>query len=224
MADRKLPRHVYHMAEATNWASIQATGLLPASRLIEIAGVTGEERRRLEREQRPEHTALPNGVRIRDQKPMPADALRVCLVGVTPAEWYALVNARVFFWLDPERLNRQRAACGPRPQVVLTLDAVALAEAYRESAAVTPINTGNARRKPAMRGAATFIPYPTWLGSAWASEAAALGIPERSRGHAPVELTIAAPIPDALGYVVTTQELGAGQPFDPAANKRAKQT
>jgi hypothetical protein len=123
----------------------------------------------------------------------------------------------VFFWLDPERLNRQRAACGSRPQVVLTLDAVALAEAYREFASVTPINTGNARRKPAVRGAATFVPYASWLGSAWASEASALGTAERSRSHAPVELTVAGPVPDALRYVAATQELGAGQVFDPTA-------
>src|SRR6202044_172149 len=104
----------------------------PASHLLEVAGVAGDARRRLEREQRPRHTTLPNGVQLRDQNPMPADALRACLVGLTPAEWYALVNVRVFFWLDPGRLNRQRAACKKRPQVVLTLDAFTLVESHRE--------------------------------------------------------------------------------------------
>ena len=220
--DRTLPRHVYHLAEATNWPSIQRVGLLPASQLIEMACVTGDERRRLEREQRPRQATLPSGVQIRDQKPMPADALRTCLVALTPAEWYALVNARVFFWLDPDRLNRQRAACGPRPQVVLTLDAPALVEAYQALASVTPINTGNARRKPATRGAATFVPYASWLESAWASEATALGTTERSRSHVPVELTIAGAVPDALKYVVATQELDAGQAFNPLAKQRTR--
>jgi hypothetical protein len=220
MKQRIFPLHVYHLAEEANWPSIQASGLLPASHLLELAGVTGDERRRLEREQRPRHTTLPGGVRTRDQRPMPADVLRACLVRLTPAEWYGLVNARVFFWLDPARLNRQRAACAERPQVVLMLDAFSLVEAYRELASVTPINTGNARRKPARRGAATFIPYVTWLDSAWASEAAALGQAERSPSHAPVELTIAGPVPDALRHVVATQELGAGQAFVPGAGGR----
>ena len=223
MKDRKLPRHVYHMAEATNWPRIQEFGLLPASHLLEIAGVTGDERRWLERAQRPEHTTLPNGVEIRDQKRVPADALRACLVGLTPAEWYAHLNARVFFWLDPGRLNRQRAACKRRPQIVLTLDVFTLVEAYRELTSVTPINTGNALRKPARRGTATFVPYDTWLESAWTSEAASLGNTERSRSHAPVELTIAGPVPDALRHVVAAQELAAGQVFAPTVINRVKQ-
>jgi hypothetical protein len=211
------------MAEATNWSSIQASGLLPASHLLQIAGVTGDERRRLEREQRPEHTTLPNGVEIRDQKRVPANALRACLVGLTPAEWYLLLNARVFFWFDPVRLNRQRGACKRRPQIVLTLDAFTLVEAHRVSTSVTPINTGNALRKPARRGRSTFVPYDTWLESAWASEAAPLGTTERSRSHAPVELTIAGPVPDILRHVVAAQVLAAGQAFAPTAMNRVRQ-
>jgi hypothetical protein len=208
-------RYVYHMAEEANWASIRSLGLLPCNRLLDVAGVTGEERQRLEQEHRSEHTILPNGMHIRDQKPMPPSALRTCLIGLTPAEWYALINARVFFWIDPARLNRQRAACGQRPQVVLTLDARTLVEAYREFAYVTPINTGNARRRPARRGAGTFVSHASWLKSRWESESAALGTRERSRNHAPVELTIVGPVPDAMKHIVGVQESAIGQPFDP---------
>ena len=63
---------------------------------------------------------------LRDQKPLPAAALRKCLVGMTPVEWYALINSKVFFWFDVDRLNRQRGACEPRPQVVLEVDAMRL--------------------------------------------------------------------------------------------------
>jgi uncharacterized protein DUF7002 len=89
---------------------------------------------------------------------------------MTPAEWYGLINARVFFWLDPDRLNRQRAACEPRPQVVLTVATAALVARYSKQLEITPINTGNARRQPARRGAATFVPYSAWIKSGWASE------------------------------------------------------
>jgi hypothetical protein len=211
----RLPDHVYHLAEASNWPSIRRDGLFPASDLLTRAGVTGDARERLERAQRPDHTELPGGVQIRDQRPMPAAALRACLVGLSPADWYALVNARVFFWLDPARLNRQRAACGPRPQVVLTVDAAGLMAAHGGRAAVSPINTGNARRRPARRGAATFVPYSEWVELGWAGESV-LGTASRKRSHPPAELTFAGPVPDVMRYVVGVTELAPGEPFSPA--------
>jgi hypothetical protein len=101
----KLPDHVYHLAEAANWASIQRHGLLSASKPLDKA-----DHNRLEQAQRLEHTKLPTGVHIRDQRPLPPAALASCLVGLTPAQWYAQINSRIFFWLDPNRLNRQRRA------------------------------------------------------------------------------------------------------------------
>jgi hypothetical protein len=156
-----LPAQIYHLAEAANWAAIQKQGqLLSASRLLPQSGLSNIECQRLEHNQRREHTELPNGVRIRDQCPLPPPPLEACLVDMTPADWYALVNRRVFFWLDHERLNRPRKACEPpRPQVVLVIDTAALVAAHGDGIAVTPINTGNARRSPARRGRATFVPY-----------------------------------------------------------------
>jgi hypothetical protein len=58
-----------------------------------------------------------------------------------------MLNERVFFWLDPARMNRQHRACSPRPQVVLTIDTARLVETHREQVSVSPINTGNARRR-----------------------------------------------------------------------------
>jgi hypothetical protein len=169
----------------------------------------------MEKHQRLTHTELPNGVQLRDQRPMPPAALATCLIDIAPSEWYALINAHIFFWLDPARLNRQRAACNPRPQVVLTVDASKLVAAYAEKIAVTPINTGNARRRPARRGMATFVPYVAWATSAWASESASLGTPLRPSSHLPVELTVAGSIPDIMQFVVGVQQLEPGQPFTP---------
>lgn len=210
-----LPRHAYHLAEAANWPSIQQRGLLSASRLLDVAELPAAERVTLERHQRTAHTRLPTGVEIRDQLPMPVEALSACLVGLTPAEWYALVNSKVFFWFDPERLNRQRKACEPRAQVVLTIDAQALVAAHGERVALTAINTGNARRKPARRSADTFVPYAKWLETAWESESASLGTLLRSRSLAPVELTVADAVPDVMKYVVETSELSSGKLFVP---------
>jgi hypothetical protein len=209
----KLPDRAYHLAEESNWPSIQRHGLLSATRLLRAAGLTGAERRRLERAQRPDHTELPSGVHIRDQRPMPADALARCLSGMSPAEWYAMVNARVFFWFDPERMNRQRAACGLRPQVVLVVDAPALSAAHADRVALTPINTGNARRRPARRGAATFVPLSAWQHSGWAGEAEGLGIRPRQNSHRPVELTVRDAVPDIMRFVVQVVPLPSGKTF-----------
>ncbi len=217
-AKMKQLERVYHMAEAANWPSIQRDGLHSACTLLNIAGVKGQDRERLEREQRLAHTELPNSAYIRDQRPMPPAALETCLIGMSPSEWYALINSRIFFWLDPARLNRQRAACEPRSQVVLTIDARKLIAAYADAITLTPINTGNARRRPAQRGAATFVPYKLWLASRWASEAVALDTKERLPSHAPVELTVAKSIPDVMQFVIGVQELAPSQLFVPPEN------
>src|SRR5262245_3283985 len=126
----RLPARIYHLVEAANWPSIQRIGLHSAAALFALAGLRNEDRGRLERRQRTEHTVLPSGFHVRDQRPMSPAGLACCLVGMTPDDWYALINSHVFFWLDPNRLNRQRAACASRPQIVLVVDTVALIAAY----------------------------------------------------------------------------------------------
>jgi len=208
-----LPDRIYHLAEASNWPSIQRDGLLCANRLLDAANLAGTNRDRLMREQRLVNTELPNGVRIRDQCPMLPAALEKCLCGMRPTDWYAMVNARVFFWLDLDRLNRQRAACRARPQVVIAVDAAALVAVHQERVALTPINTGNARRKPALRCAATFVPYNQWARTGWASEAEALGTRARKRSHQPVELTVLDAVPDIMRFVSGVYALPAGRRF-----------
>lgn len=158
-----LPRSIYHLADAVNWPSIQRYGLLSTSALLDLAGVQGSERERIERQQRFQQITLPNGVIILDQRPMPPSALERCLHDMAPHEWYALLNAKVFFWLDNERLSRMLKANRRSPQMLLTVDTGRLLTAYAEQVSLTPINTGNARRRPATRGRQTFVPYHTWL-------------------------------------------------------------
>lgn len=212
-----LPARIYHLAESSNWPSIQRDGLLCAHELIRRAVPGGADRARLAQAQRPAHAVLPHGVHIRDQKPMPPKALESCLHEMTPEQWYATINARVFFWLDPDRLNRQRKAAEPRPQVAIAVDTAALLAAHKSRIALTPINTGNARRKPARRGAATFVAYREWLESGWASEAKALGTTPRSRWYRPVELTVLDAVPDIMRFVVDVAELPPGRSFAPRA-------
>jgi len=211
----QLPQVVYHLAEAANWPSIQRDGLLPASLLLQRFVRDDAKRAALQQRQRPRHVVLANGVEIRDQRPLPEAALSGCLVDLTAAQWYAMLNERVFFWIDPARVNRQHRACGIRPQVVLTIDTARLIATYQAQVSVSPINTGNARRRPARRGAATFVPYTQWVDTGWASEAAALGTSPRRRSHAPVELTVTGAIPHADRYIVDMSPLHTGGHFRP---------
>jgi hypothetical protein len=95
----------------------------------------------------------------------------------------------------------------------MTIDATALVAAYQDRVRLTPINTGNARRHPAVRGAATFVPYAEWLQSRWASEASGLGTRERRPSHPPVELTVSGSVPDVMRFLLATDRLEPGQPF-----------
>jgi len=194
----------YHLVDASNWVSVQNYGLMSAQRLMEACGAIECD---APRRHRPASRRLASGVLIRDQRPMPPKALISCLRnGLTPQDWYELLNSKIFFWLDPRRLNRQRLACEASPQVVLVVNASRLLMKYQGFASVTPINTGNALRSAAPRNLTTFVPYQRWLVDGWAHE----NIPDarpRPRRHRPVELTISEAIPDILDYVAAAVSL-----------------
>jgi hypothetical protein len=198
-----LPARCYHLVDTANLESIKRDGLLSASRLLHRAGLAAKVRRECERSQRCERMPLPDGTILRDQVPMPPSALARCLVdGLATGDWYALLNSMVFFWLDMERLHRQARAAHTWPQLIFEIDTVALLARYESRAYVTPFNTGNARRRPARRGRATFVPYATWMSTGWAHESTMLGLPLRAASHAPVELTIPDSVPDIMKYVL----------------------
>ncbi len=210
-----LPVHVYHIAERSNWESVQRHGLLSTVALLDRARVHGPLREALVKEQRKDEHALPDGVVIRDQKPMSSAALERCLVGMTPSEWYALLNAKVFFWFSVERLNRMRRVYSAAPQVVLTVDTALLLERHGAATSLSPFNSGNARRAPARRGRSTFVPYKEWLRSGWDTETAAVGARPRPRRHLPVELTVEQAVPDILEMTVDVRELAPDHLFAP---------
>lgn len=199
---------VYHIAEADNWPSIERDGLLSAQALFERAGARAEDRFAIE-QHRPVRTVLGDGTVIRDQSPMPPAALKPCLRGLTPAQWYKLLNGKVFFWFDEDRVARHLHACRRTAQIVLTIDAEALLARHAACASVAPFNTGNARRKPAVRGRATFVPWMMWQASGWRSESEGLGTTPRAKSHKPAELTIDHAVPDILAFVVSRRAVKA---------------
>jgi hypothetical protein len=191
---RRSIERLYHLAEADNLASILEHGLMSTERLVRLAELSEPEGTALLRTHRADNVRLSGDVVIRDQRPMPPAALARALEdGLQPADWYALLNGFVFLWPDRERMDRQRRACGSRPQVVLTFDRAALLDRFQAEAFVSPINSGNARRKPARRGRDTFLSYTAWRRQGW---------PTGRRGRPPAEFLFGCAIPTHAPYLI----------------------
>jgi hypothetical protein len=190
---------LYHLAEADSLHSIRKHGLMSAERLLDLVGIAEPQRTMLLRQHRPKGIRLSNGQMIRDQRPMPPAALAGALEGgLEPSDWYALLNSFVFFWPNRERLDRQRRACGERPQVMLTFDSRALLERFGADAFVSPINSGNARRKAAQRGRQTFVPFKEWSQNGW---------PSGLRWRPPAEFLFQCVIPAEPPYLLNETEV-----------------
>src|SRR4051794_10515431 len=102
---------LYHMAERDTWAAIKGRGLLSTSATLDRYGISGPRRDALEEEHRPNKVRIGDAddyVVLRDQRPMPPSRLQIALAnsGMTPQEWYRLLNGKVFFWAEEERLFR----------------------------------------------------------------------------------------------------------------------
>jgi hypothetical protein len=154
---------LYHMAHDGSWPSIANHGLLSTSALLDLYQLSGAARHAVESEWRPEsvplHLAGASEAVVRDQKPLRPDLLGRCLTdGMTPSEWYELLNGRVFFWLTEENLNvlLHARAYRDQAQTVLTVDTAALLARHLPETELSSINSGSILRGGALRGARTF--------------------------------------------------------------------
>ena len=189
------------MTERGGWLSIQRHGLLSTSALLDLYAAPEALRLAIDRALRPasvelRHQRYGRAV-VRDQTPMSEAALRQCLQGgITPDQWYAMLNSKVFFWpakarlitLSNATLNRVRA------HEVLEIDAAALVAAYRPAITLSPINSGATfPMKPSPRGPDTFLPIAEFgFGAS----------PHRRKrpGQSVVELAIEGAVPDIAAY------------------------
>lgn len=158
---RRHPRF-WHMAEVGSWPSIREHGLLSTSALLTRFGVEGDARRVVEAERRPEKVRLERDgdwAVVRDNKPLNERKLaRALQDGLTPADWYRILNARVFFWLSFKRLLTLLNAGAYRDAVheVIELDGAALVMTCRERVVLSPINSGATGPFATARGLGTF--------------------------------------------------------------------
>lgn len=159
---------VYHMANAGTWESIRHRGLLSTSALLDLFGISGEERHRIESCHRQESIPISRPqfgtVVIRDQAPMRESALEKCLDGISPREWYELLNRKAFFWANETRVRTLLAARLYRNDEhdVITVDTASLLAHHSGRVTLSPINSGNTLYNPPLRGRYTFRTIPDY--------------------------------------------------------------
>ena len=192
--------HVYHMAEDGSWDSIREHGLLSTTALLDLYEIRGKARFAIESQHRPESVTIehPRHGRavIRDQIPMRESSLEQCLDGVTPRQWYELLNGKVFFWATKQRLLGLLSARAyrNRSHSVLTIDTRQLVARYSKTLRLSPINSGSTIYKPQPRGYGTFK-----LTSAYPFDER-----RRKRGlaNAVAEMCVDYSVPDIRDFVV----------------------
>jgi hypothetical protein len=199
---KRYPR-IYHMAEAGSWPSIRRHGLLSASEVILRADLAGSQRRILRSEHRPEKVVVCvagiGTVVLRDQKPMSERRLRPALLdGMTPQQWYKLINSRVFFWVKEQRLHGLLTAAEyvDSEHDVLTVDTASLLSAHAKRVRLCHMNSGNTLPFPQARGRHTFkriTDYP----------ATSTGKPTKEV----VELTVESHVEDIARHVVQVRRM-----------------
>lgn len=151
------------MTAAGGWEGIRAHGLLSTTALLDLHGIWGPDRQPIEMARRAASVVLaapgkPLAV-IRDQRPLSDRALERCLEdGLTPGDWYRLLNGKVFFWPTRRRLDGMLGAASYRAAAhdLLEVDTRALLATHAERLRLCPINSGNTRRRPRPRGRTTF--------------------------------------------------------------------
>ena len=204
----KLFPRLYHMAEADSWESIRRHGLLSTTALLDLFGISGGERERIESYRRATSIEIRDAEHgravIRDNIPMTDRALEKCLRGPTPREWYETLNRRVFFWLSRERLFRllgAKAYRGKR-QTVLTVDTAELLKRHADRVTLSPINSGSTIMNPVPRGPETFssiveYPYQIWR-------------KKRSAKDTVVELAVDYSVPDIRDFTLRVEHVDDG--------------
>lgn len=165
---------LYHVTDFANWEGIQKHGLLSTSSILALHGMPDADRAIFERQRRPESKLLTHPEHgqaiINDNIPLIEKALIPYLDdGLAPADWYTMLNRRVFFWVtmkDAMKFLQAKAHEG-QERMVLVLDTLSVAKQYAEQIEMSPINSGSAVRRPPRRGLSTFTPmlkcdYPSW--------------------------------------------------------------
>ncbi len=195
---------LYHMAECGSWDSIKKHGLLSTTALLDLFEIDGDSRRAIESDRRLDsvtiHHPLHGTAVIRDQKPLSEGALRKCLNGMVPHEWYLLLNGKTFFWPSEKRLLRLLGGrvYRDRQHCVIAVDTAELASRHEDRITLSPINSGAAIFNPQPRGRDTFRPISAYPFHAWCER-------RKSTVKAVAEVAVEYSVPDIAEIAVRVE-------------------
>jgi hypothetical protein len=194
------------MAESGSWPLIREHGLLSTTEILNLFGLAGEERRVIESEHRPDsveiaHPDVGTAV-VRDQKPMSDASLEAALEdGLSPSDWYELLNRKTFFWTSTNRLHRLLNARPYRDKShdVLTVSTEELVLTYDGSILLSSMNSGCSIPFRHKRGTGTFLSIEGYDLSAWDSR--------RPKWDSVVELAVEGGVPNIVEFVLSVDEM-----------------
>ena len=202
---------LYHITSAGSWAGIQRHGLLSTQALLDLFGIDGEFRERILGARRPDSVPIqhPEHGRaiIRDQTPLIESRLRNVLQdGMTPRDWYTLLNGKVFFWVAESRFETLRNARAYRSlrQTLISVDCGRLLSRYASRVTLCPINSGATRPMAWPRGRSSFLPPSEYPFDELRRK--------RRVKNAVVELAVDYSVPDICDLGISVSELGGGLP------------
>lgn len=200
---------LYHMAEPGSWLSIKTHGLLSTTALLDLFEVRDNARKALESQRRPVSVTITHprygAAVVRDQKPMSDSALRKCLRdGLSPKDWYQLLNRFAFFWVDERRLKRllNARAYRAKRQCIVEVNTSALLARHGSRVMLSPINSGSTVFNPQPRDRETFLPMGRYPLEAWRKK--------RGKRGAVVELAVDGGVPDIGTLAMRVYETGGG--------------
>jgi hypothetical protein len=199
------------MAEDGSWPSIRAHGLRSTSALLDLFEIGDPDRALIESRHRSTSVTIKHPVYgsavIRDQQPMDDRGLaRALQDGITPREWYELLNRHVFFWVSERRLRTLLGArlYRSRRQTILIVDTARLLSKVGDRVALSPINTGATKPMPHPRGRDCFLSPDRYPFRDWE---------RRRRGREPiVELAVGYAVPNVELVVQQVLSVGGASP------------
>ena len=199
---------LFHVTTPGALPGILRHGLLPTTGLLDLFEVPPAARPAIEGARRPGSVALEHPVHgravVTDNLPLHVRALESCLDdGLRPADWFRILNGRVFLWADEAGLQRLLGARLNRGRArdVLVLDTLGVARAHSARVEISAINSGATLRRAARRGLGTFTPLGRWSYGEW----------QRLRGRRDriLEVTVVGGIPDVAAHLVEHRTVAA---------------
>ncbi|MCC6953594.1 MAG: hypothetical protein IT290_05710 [Deltaproteobacteria bacterium] len=198
---------LFHMAHEGAWPSIKRHGLLSTTALLDLFGVNGARREHLESARRSKSAEITHPTHgralLRDQIPLNEKKLVKALEdGLTPTEWYRLLNRKVFFWGPESRLGILRYAREYEAdrQTIVVVDAAQLVARHGDRVLLCHMNSGATQPMAWPRGRKTFLPIDEYP------------LTERLKKYGPkgavAEVTVDYSVPDLREFVVEVYEAG----------------